>query len=162
MANNILFITGTRIGDAILSSGLLAHLVETHPDARFTVACGAPAAPLFRAAPRLVESLLRMRLGMRLGMGWDVRPFLPAHVHLIACAMHAPCMHTARALHVQEAVQLLLRVKLLRLQRAAQAEAEDELRPQRVLEGEQEGPLAREERARQVDDLVARLDCGLP
>lgn len=53
MAKNILFITGTRIGDAILSSGLLAHLVETHPDARFTVACGAPAAPLFRAVPRL-------------------------------------------------------------------------------------------------------------
>ena len=53
MAKNILFITGTRIGDAILSSGLLAHLVEAHPHARFTVACGAPAAPLFQAVPRL-------------------------------------------------------------------------------------------------------------
>jgi heptosyltransferase III len=53
MAENILFITGTRIGDAILSSGLLAHLVDAYPDARFTVACGAPAAPLFRTVPRL-------------------------------------------------------------------------------------------------------------
>ena len=44
------------------------------------------------AAPRLVESLLRMRLGMRLGMGWDVRPSLLAHVHLIS---RVPCMHPA-------------------------------------------------------------------
>ena len=58
MAKNILFITGTRIGDAILSSGLLAHLVEIHPDARFTVACGAPAAPLFRAVPRLEQVIV--------------------------------------------------------------------------------------------------------
>src|SRR5260221_14359887 len=39
----ILFITATRIGDAVLSTGLLAHLVERHPAARFTIAAG-PAA----------------------------------------------------------------------------------------------------------------------
>ncbi len=49
----ILFITSNRIGDAVLSTGLLHHLVDTHPDARFTVACGSIAAPLFRAVPRL-------------------------------------------------------------------------------------------------------------
>lgn len=49
----ILFITSTRIGDAVLSTGLLANLVEKHPDARFTIACGPAAADLFRAAPRL-------------------------------------------------------------------------------------------------------------
>lgn len=49
----ILFITATRIGDAVLSTGLLAHLVATYPTARFTVACGREAAPLFAAVPRL-------------------------------------------------------------------------------------------------------------
>lgn len=49
----ILFITATRIGDAVLSSGLIAHLLEQHPEARFTIACGAPAAPLFEAVPGL-------------------------------------------------------------------------------------------------------------
>lgn len=58
MTQNILFITGTRIGDGILSSGLLAHLVETYPEARFTVACGAPAAPLFQAVPRLDKLII--------------------------------------------------------------------------------------------------------
>ncbi|PWC31982.1 glycosyltransferase family 9 protein [Azospirillum sp. TSO22-1] len=49
----ILFITSNRIGDAVLSTGLLGHLVEAHPDARLTVACGPIAAPLLRAVPRL-------------------------------------------------------------------------------------------------------------
>lgn len=55
----ILFIGPTRIGDAVLSSGLLHHLSCTHPDARLTVACGVPAAPLFAAVPNL-ERLLPM------------------------------------------------------------------------------------------------------
>lgn len=49
----ILFITATRIGDAILSTGLLAHLIETNPGARITVACGPASAPLFEAVPGL-------------------------------------------------------------------------------------------------------------
>jgi len=49
----ILFITHTRIGDAILSSGLLHHLIETYPEARFTVVCGPLASSLFTALPRL-------------------------------------------------------------------------------------------------------------
>jgi heptosyltransferase-3 len=49
----ILFITATRIGDAVLSTGLLGYLLERHPDASFTIAAGAPAAPLFAAVPRL-------------------------------------------------------------------------------------------------------------
>ncbi len=28
---NILFVTATRIGDAVLSTGLLSYLVERHP-----------------------------------------------------------------------------------------------------------------------------------
>jgi heptosyltransferase III len=50
---NILFVTATRIGDAVLSTGLLAHLIERHPGARLTIATGPVAAPLFEAVPGL-------------------------------------------------------------------------------------------------------------
>lgn len=49
----VLFVTSTRIGDAVLSSGLLARLVEEVPNARFTIAAGPPALPLFRDTPGL-------------------------------------------------------------------------------------------------------------
>jgi len=51
--SSILFITSTRIGDCILSTGLYRRLAETRPDARITVACGPLGAPVFRAAPNL-------------------------------------------------------------------------------------------------------------
>jgi len=47
----ILFITATRIGDAVLTTGLLDYLATTYPQARITVAAGPVAAPLFTAAP---------------------------------------------------------------------------------------------------------------
>ena len=56
----ILFITSTRIGDAILNSGVLQHLIDKHADARITVACGPLAAPLFRATPK-VERVIVMK-----------------------------------------------------------------------------------------------------
>jgi len=49
----ILFITSTRIGDAVLSTGLLRYLHGLYPDARFTIACGPIPAPLFAAVPGL-------------------------------------------------------------------------------------------------------------
>ena len=49
----ILFITATRIGDAVLSSGLLKRLADEIPHARFTVVAGPLAAPLFRDVPSL-------------------------------------------------------------------------------------------------------------
>lgn len=55
----ILFVTSTRIGDAVLTSGVLRHLVDAHPGAAITVACGPPAAPLFEAVPGL-ERLIVM------------------------------------------------------------------------------------------------------
>jgi heptosyltransferase-3 len=54
----ILFITATRIGDAVLFSGPLDHLARTYPDAEITVACGPLAAPLFRAAPGVSEVIV--------------------------------------------------------------------------------------------------------
>jgi ADP-heptose:LPS heptosyltransferase len=50
---DILFITATRIGDAVLTTGLLGYLAERYRDASFTIAAGPVAAPLFAAFPRL-------------------------------------------------------------------------------------------------------------
>ena len=50
---DILFVTATRIGDAVLSTGLLAYLVDRYPGARLTIAAGPIAAPLFEAVPGL-------------------------------------------------------------------------------------------------------------
>ncbi len=58
----ILFISASRLGDAILSTGLLDTLARCYPDARFTVACGPVAAPLFEALPGL-EAIIPMRKG---------------------------------------------------------------------------------------------------
>jgi len=54
----ILFITATRIGDAVLSTGILTHLLTQHPSARVTVACGAPAAGLFAGRPNIDRVLV--------------------------------------------------------------------------------------------------------
>jgi heptosyltransferase III len=54
----ILFITSTRVGDAILSTGLLNHLIAQYPDARVTVACGGAAASLFEAVPGLEKIIV--------------------------------------------------------------------------------------------------------
>ncbi len=58
---NILFITATRIGDAVLTTGLLSHLAETHPEARITVACGPLAASLFDAAPNVARRIVLVK-----------------------------------------------------------------------------------------------------
>lgn len=49
----ILFITATRIGDAVLSSGLVKRLHDEIPNARFTIVAGPAAAPLFAEVPNL-------------------------------------------------------------------------------------------------------------
>ncbi|MGH7038029.1 MAG: glycosyltransferase family 9 protein [Stellaceae bacterium] len=64
----ILFVTATRIGDAVLSSGLLAHLIERHPAARLTIAAGPLAAPLFAAVPGLEHILVVAK--RRGGLHW--------------------------------------------------------------------------------------------
>ena len=53
----ILFITSSRIGDAVLSSGLIKRLVDEIPHASFTIVAGPLAAPLFRDTPGL-ENLI--------------------------------------------------------------------------------------------------------
>ncbi len=54
----ILFITATRLGDAVLSTGLLDHLLHHLPDPQVTVACGPVAAGLFERMPGLSRLLV--------------------------------------------------------------------------------------------------------
>jgi ADP-heptose:LPS heptosyltransferase len=49
----ILFITSSRIGDAVISCGILEQLRVTHPGARITVAVGVVAAEVFSRLPGL-------------------------------------------------------------------------------------------------------------
>lgn len=49
----ILFITSNRLGDAVLSTGILAHLLAAYPGARTRVVCGPVAAGLFAGVPGL-------------------------------------------------------------------------------------------------------------
>src|SRR3546814_16088281 len=67
----ILFITANRLGDAILSTGLLDELHRQRPKARFTVVCGPAAAGVFTAAPNL-ERLIVMRKKPWARHWWDL------------------------------------------------------------------------------------------
>jgi ADP-heptose:LPS heptosyltransferase len=47
----ILFVTSNRVGDAVLSTGLLDHLIRRYPACRITVVCGRVAEQLFLRMP---------------------------------------------------------------------------------------------------------------
>ena len=64
----LLFVTSTRVGDAILSTGLLHRVIETNADVKVTVACGPAAAPLFEAVPKLDRIIVLDK--MLLSMHW--------------------------------------------------------------------------------------------
>ena len=78
----ILFITATRLGDAVLSTGLIEHLRRRHPRARFTIACGPVPAGLFARLPELERVIvMEKRRGDRhwfelwrdcVGTRWDL------------------------------------------------------------------------------------------
>lgn len=83
----LLFITSNRIGDAILSTGLLSHLIDRDPGIAVTVAAGPVSAPLFDAVPNLDRviplqkkpyrghwiDLWRQTVGTRWDVGVDLR-----------------------------------------------------------------------------------------
>lgn len=54
----ILFVTSNRVGDAVLSTGLLDHLLRAHPDASFTVVCGPYAEGVFARMPRRERTIV--------------------------------------------------------------------------------------------------------
>ena len=62
----ILFITATRIGDAVLSTGLLGHLIRQHPQARIVVACGPAAEGVFARMPGRAWTIVLTKRRLRL------------------------------------------------------------------------------------------------
>ena len=54
----LLFIGHTRVGDAVLSTGVLSHLIDRYRDVEVTVVCGSAAAGLFLAVPGLKEGYI--------------------------------------------------------------------------------------------------------
>lgn len=66
-----LFIGPTRLGDAVLASGVLNWLSETYPGDPITVACGGPAAMVLRDAPG-IEALHVMEKRRRGGHWLDL------------------------------------------------------------------------------------------
>jgi len=64
----ILFVSSNRLGDAVLTTGLLDHLIRTYPHARITVATGPVAEGVFMRMPNL-ERLIVMEK-RRHGMHW--------------------------------------------------------------------------------------------
>lgn len=78
----ILFITATRLGDAVLSTGLLDYMRRTWPEGKVTVACGPIAASIFEGFPN-VERVIAMKKKKRsghwvdlwktvIGTNWDI------------------------------------------------------------------------------------------
>ena len=47
----VLFVSSNRIGDCVISSGVIREIGRKLPGAAITVACGRPPAPFFRSAP---------------------------------------------------------------------------------------------------------------
>jgi ADP-heptose:LPS heptosyltransferase len=64
----ILFITSTRIGDAVINSGVLDHLGRIYPDAKFTIACGPLAVPILENTPQLERLIVLHK--KPLGLHW--------------------------------------------------------------------------------------------
>lgn len=57
-AMRVLFVSSNRVGDAVLSTGLLDHLIRSHSDARITVACGPVAEGVFARMPNRERTFL--------------------------------------------------------------------------------------------------------
>ena len=67
----ILFISANRIGDAVLTMGVLSWLQVKYPEARFTIASGPVTIDLFRAVPR-VDAHIRLKKQKRHGHWVDL------------------------------------------------------------------------------------------
>ncbi len=54
----ILFVTSNRIGDAVISTGILDHLIHTYPNCSITIVCGPVAAGVFDRMPNHERTIL--------------------------------------------------------------------------------------------------------
>jgi ADP-heptose:LPS heptosyltransferase len=78
----ILFVTSNRIGDAVLTTGLLDHLIRAYPGTRITVACGPAVVEWFTHMPGRVRTIAfeKQRFGLHwlalwqqvVGTAWDL------------------------------------------------------------------------------------------
>ena len=119
----ILFIAASRVGDAVLSSGLIRRLADEMPHARFTIVASPLTAPLFRDTPNLdrVIALEKTRLaghwiklwrqvrGRRWGLVVDMRGSALAKVlNARRRAVHRPLPSGLEPVHkVLEAARVL-------------------------------------------------------
>ncbi len=77
-----LFVTSTRVGDSILSTGILARILEQNPGLKVTVACGPAAASLFEGVPGLERIIVLDKMlgslhwvylwAQTVGRRWDI------------------------------------------------------------------------------------------
>lgn len=77
-----LFVTATRIGDSILSTGVLSRLLDENPGLKVTIACGPAAASLFEGVPGLERIIVLDKmlgslhwaylLANTVGRRWDI------------------------------------------------------------------------------------------
>ncbi|HYZ62417.1 MAG TPA: glycosyltransferase family 9 protein, partial [Acetobacteraceae bacterium] len=54
----ILFVSANRIGDAVITCGILDHLIRAHPECRITIACGPAAAEVYARMPNLERTII--------------------------------------------------------------------------------------------------------
>lgn len=75
-APQVLFVNSNRIGDCVISSGLIREIGRQLPGAEITVACGVAATPLFRSAPgvtRVIALKKKKLAGHWLGLWAEAR-----------------------------------------------------------------------------------------
>lgn len=81
-APKALFVTSNRIGDCVISSGVIREIARQVPGVQITVACGRPPAPFFRSAPNVERVIILDKKKMAghwldlwqqvKGMKWDL------------------------------------------------------------------------------------------
>ena len=57
-APKALFVSSNRIGDCVISSGVIREIARQLPGVQITVACGRPPAPFFRSAPNVERVII--------------------------------------------------------------------------------------------------------
>ncbi len=67
---HILLITANRLGDAVLTTGVVQELLNQYPTAEFTLVCGPVAAPLWQMFTRL--KIITMHKQKRSGHWWQL------------------------------------------------------------------------------------------
>jgi ADP-heptose:LPS heptosyltransferase len=93
----ILFISATRVGDAVISTGILNHLIQRHPEARVTVVCGPVAEGVFARMPNRERTIILAKRKWRLHW-WDLlRQVVPRRWDLVVDLRGSATAYLVRA-----------------------------------------------------------------